>query len=133
MSSTKSDRQVVVPCKRAELNASTTLSSALIAANEAHIAEAALAPARGRHQHDGHHGHGACGPPPVRLLDKNDVLAITNVTFPTIWAWMRGGKFPRSRVVGGKSMWLSSEIDVWLAELPVRTLKGDDAKVEEVT
>jgi predicted DNA-binding transcriptional regulator AlpA len=33
--------------------------------------------------------------------------------------------FPRARVVGGKSMWLSSEIDEWLASLPVRPLKGD--------
>jgi predicted DNA-binding transcriptional regulator AlpA len=40
---------------------------------------------------------------------------------------MRDGDFPRSRVVGGKSMWLSTEVDVWMAELPVRPLKGDDA------
>ena len=65
------------------------------------------------------------GPP--RLLSKSDVLAIANVTFPTIWSWMRSGKFPRSRVCGGKSMWLSTEIEEWLAALPVRTLKGDDA------
>ena len=26
--------------------------------------------------------------------------------FPTIWAWMRPGTFPRARVVGGKSMWV---------------------------
>lgn len=68
------------------------------------------------------------GPP--RLLSKSDILAITNVTFPTIWAWMRAGKFPRSRVCGGKSMWLSTEVDAWLAALPVRPLKGDD---EEAT
>jgi predicted DNA-binding transcriptional regulator AlpA len=60
-----------------------------------------------------------------RLLDKADVTAITNVTFPTIWAWMRAGTFPRSRVVGGKSMWLSSEVEGWLAGLPLRPLKGD--------
>jgi predicted DNA-binding transcriptional regulator AlpA len=66
---------------------------------------------------------------PVRLLDKRDIRSITHVTFPTIWAWMRAGTFPRSRVVGGKSMWLSSEIDAWLADLPVRALKGD-AEVE---
>lgn len=59
------------------------------------------------------------------LLTKRDVLAITSVTFPTIWMWMRAGKFPRARVVGGRSMWLSTEIEAWLAQLPVRTLKGD--------
>jgi len=63
--------------------------------------------------------------PPTRLLDRIEVCAIANVTYPTIWAWMRDGKFPRSRIVGGKSMWLSSEIEEWLASLPVRPLKGD--------
>ena len=61
----------------------------------------------------------------IRLFDKREILAITNVTFPTIWAWMRAGKFPRARVVGGKSMWLSTDIEAWLATLPVRKLKGD--------
>jgi predicted DNA-binding transcriptional regulator AlpA len=63
--------------------------------------------------------------PSVRLLDKSDILAITGVTFPTVWSWMRTGTFPRSRIVGGKSMWLSTDIDKWLATLPVRPLKGD--------
>jgi predicted DNA-binding transcriptional regulator AlpA len=66
-------------------------------------------------------------PPPLteRLLDKHEVLAITGLSFPTIWSWMRAGRFPRSRIVGGKSMWLSSEVKGWLAGLPVRPLKGD--------
>jgi predicted DNA-binding transcriptional regulator AlpA len=88
--------------------------------NEEHIAEAGLAVAP--HQYDG-----ARAPPAVRLLDKAEVLAITAVSFPTIWKWMRAGTFPRSRAVGGKSMWLSSEIDQWLAALPLRKLKGDAA------
>jgi predicted DNA-binding transcriptional regulator AlpA len=62
---------------------------------------------------------------PVRLLSKPEVMAIAGVTFPTIWTWMQDGKFPRSREAGGKSMWLSTEIDAWLAGLPVRPLKGD--------
>jgi prophage regulatory protein len=61
----------------------------------------------------------------VRLLDKHEVCAIAGATYPTIWQWMRDGKFPRSRVVGGKSMWLSSEIEQWMLELPTRKLKGD--------
>jgi predicted DNA-binding transcriptional regulator AlpA len=64
------------------------------------------------------------GPP--HLLDKAQVCAIANVSFPTVWAWMRAGQFPRSRVVGGKSMWLSTEIEDWLTSLPVRKLKGDE-------
>jgi Prophage CP4-57 regulatory protein (AlpA) len=42
-----------------------------------------------------------------------------------MWAWMRAGTFPRSRVAGGKSVWRSDEVDAWLAALPVRKLKGD--------
>jgi predicted DNA-binding transcriptional regulator AlpA len=64
-------------------------------------------------------------PPAVRLLDKQDILAIANVTYPTVWSWMRAGTFPRARIVGGKSMWLSTDIAAWLAELPTRRLKGD--------
>src|SRR6266550_750185 len=67
--------------------------------------------------------HQSQGPP--RLLDKAQVCAIANVSFPTVWAWMRAGQFPRSRVVGGKSMWLSTAIEAWLDALPVRVLKGD--------
>jgi predicted DNA-binding transcriptional regulator AlpA len=63
------------------------------------------------------------GPP--HLLDKAQVCAIANVSFVTVWQWMRQGAFPRSRIVGGKSMWLSTEVDAWIATLPVRPLKGD--------
>jgi predicted DNA-binding transcriptional regulator AlpA len=63
---------------------------------------------------------------PPRLLDKAEVLAITGVSFPTLWLWMRANKFPRSRVAGGKSKWLSTEIDEWLHALPLRRLKGDE-------
>jgi predicted DNA-binding transcriptional regulator AlpA len=61
----------------------------------------------------------------AHLLSKREVLAIANVSYPTLWSWMRQGTFPRSRVVGGKSMWLSTDIEAWLATLPVRKLKGD--------
>jgi predicted DNA-binding transcriptional regulator AlpA len=64
-------------------------------------------------------------PQTVRLLDKHEVCALTSVTYPTIWAWQRAGAFPRSRIAGGKSVWLSSEIEAWMAALPVRPLKGD--------
>lgn len=105
-------------------NAAKAKAAALIATPgllEARGEEAAsTAPARDRN-----HLHAPRGPPGIRLLDKAEVCAIANVTFPTIWAWMRAGSFPRSRICGGKSMWLSSEIDDWLAALPVRPLKGD--------
>lgn len=62
---------------------------------------------------------------PPRLMSKAEVLKIAHASYPTVWAWMRGGAFPRSRIVGGKSMWLSNEVDQWLAALPLRQLKGD--------
>lgn len=127
----KTSAQVAHTKRAAALKSSASkpaLSPKLRVANEAHIAEAALASDEDRRQRDEHHVHGARAPP-VRLLDKRDILSITHVTFPTIWSWMRAGTFPRSRVVGGKSMWLSSEVDAWLASLPVRALKGD-AEVE---
>jgi predicted DNA-binding transcriptional regulator AlpA len=74
-------------------------------------------------------------PPPVRLLSKAEVLAMVGVSFPTVWGWMRAGTFPRSRVVGAKSKWLSTDIESWIAGLPRRPLKGDQPdqrKVEEV-
>lgn len=69
----------------------------------------------------------AIAAPRVRLLAKHEVMAIANVSYPTIWLWMRSDppRFPRSRIVGGKSMWLSSEVEAWLAKLPLRPLKGN--------
>jgi predicted DNA-binding transcriptional regulator AlpA len=62
------------------------------------------------------------------LLDHHQVVALVGFSYQTIWAWMRAGKFPRSRAHGGgscKSVWLRTEIEQWLANLPVRRLKGD--------
>jgi len=93
---------------------------------EANQALAAKSLARG--EHDERNVRAANAPPAregAHLLSKRQVLAIINVSYPTLWSWMRQGKFPRSRVVGGKSMWLSTDIEAWLATLPVRKLKGD--------
>jgi predicted DNA-binding transcriptional regulator AlpA len=96
-----------------------------IAANQAHIIEAGRAADNAQHQSNRKHIHGARAPPAVRLLDKGDVTTIANVSAQTLWAWMRAGTFPRGRIVGGKTMWRSDEIDQWLAGLMVRPLKGD--------
>ena len=67
----------------------------------------------------------------ARLLSKAEVLDRLGVTYPTVWQWMREGRFPRCRVLGGKSAWVESEVEEWIAALPVRRLKGD-ADVEKV-
>ena len=38
---------------------------------------------------------------------------------------MREGKFPRSRQIGSRVLWVESEVEAWLAALPVQPLKGD--------
>ena len=64
----------------------------------------------------------------VGLIDKNEILAITGVSFPTIWVWMRENKFPHARVVVGKSKWHAADIADWLKGLPVRPLKAAATK-----
>jgi prophage regulatory protein len=118
--------------KQRESAKKPALPPELLKANLDHRAKAGLAPDDPKHpNHDREHVHGARAPPPLveRLLSKYEVMTITGLSYPTLWAWMRAGKFPRSRIVGGKSMWLSTEIDSWLAGLPVRPLKGDSAEV----
>jgi predicted DNA-binding transcriptional regulator AlpA len=60
-----------------------------------------------------------------RLMGKPEVLRITGVTFPTLWRWMKEGKFPRSRALGGKSVWIENEIADWIANRPVILFKGE--------
>jgi predicted DNA-binding transcriptional regulator AlpA len=124
--------QVAFAKKAADAKAAkgkTSLIAPVIDGNEQELAEEALAatnrPAR---EHDERSLHAARAPPAplgARLLSKREVLAIVGVSYPTLWSMMRAGTFPRSRVVGGKSMWLSTDIEAWLATLPVRKLKGD--------
>jgi predicted DNA-binding transcriptional regulator AlpA len=131
---TKPAAQIAFAKKAAALKAKThkaKLSQALIAANKNYLADAAQAAEDDYHQHDRKLVH-APRAPPTRLLSKNEVLEIVGVTYPSIWSWMRAGAFPRSRIVGGRSMWRSDEIAEWLAGLPVRPLKGDST-IEENT
>jgi predicted DNA-binding transcriptional regulator AlpA len=58
-----------------------------------------------------------------KLLPKSVVLARVQKTFPTVWGWMREGRFPAAREVGDQPMWLESEINDWIAKLPVRKYK----------
>jgi predicted DNA-binding transcriptional regulator AlpA len=60
-----------------------------------------------------------------RLVMKPELLAITGLSYPKIWQMMQTGEFPRARVAGGRTCWLSSQIDQYLRNLPIRKLKGD--------
>jgi predicted DNA-binding transcriptional regulator AlpA len=65
----------------------------------------------------------------TRLLDRKELTAKVNLTYPTIWKLMREGTFPRSVVIGGKTLWLEHEVDEYIARLPRRQLKGETAGV----
>jgi predicted DNA-binding transcriptional regulator AlpA len=61
------------------------------------------------------------GPPhpeqEARLLTKKQVLARVAVSYPCIWKWMLDGRFPRSREIGGKAVWIEAEINAWINAL----------------
>src|SRR6516165_8601264 len=59
----------------------------------------------------------------VGLLDKPEVLAVVGCTYPALWEWQLAKKFPRARVVFGKSKWPAAVIADWLDGLPIRPLK----------
>ena len=70
---------------------------------------------------------GQLPPPPPRFVFKPEVLDRVGVSYVSIWQWMREGKFPCSREVGGKVAWLESEIDEWMETRPLRKYKNAEA------
>jgi prophage regulatory protein len=77
---------------------------------------------------------GACAAMPNltevdRLLSREQVLAATGLSYPTIWRMMREGTFPRAREVGGRTFWLASEIQDWIKSRPIKRLKDDAAAI----
>ena len=71
-------------------------------------------------------------PPPKRLLSAKDVMERTGLTYPTIWARMQAGTFPRAREISNNKLgWIEEEIDEFIDNLPVRKLKGDEVVNEE--
>jgi prophage regulatory protein len=71
-------------------------------------------------------GPDAANARPLKMLSKPEVLDAVGVSYPTIWSWMREGKFPRSReIAGNKVGWFEHEVKEWLENRPVRRLKGD--------
>ena len=66
-----------------------------------------------------------------RLIFRREVLRRVGLSYPTIWKMMREGRFPRSRVCGGKSAWLEHEVESWIEGLPIRQLKGDAAEPQD--
>jgi predicted DNA-binding transcriptional regulator AlpA len=70
---------------------------------------------------------------PAQLYGRREIVALTGLSYPTLWKMACRGEFPRARIVGGKSMWLAVEINAWLAGLPIRRLKGDPNDEQRTT
>jgi prophage regulatory protein len=63
-------------------------------------------------------------PPSLVFLSKQQVLAKIPVTGPTLWAWVRAGKFPRPREISANKIgWVESEVDAWMQSRPLRNYK----------
>jgi predicted DNA-binding transcriptional regulator AlpA len=62
--------------------------------------------------------------PPLKFICKRDLLIkIGGLSYTTVWAWMKAGTFPRSRTVGGKTVWIEDEVDRWMRSRTLSTLK----------
>ena len=62
--------------------------------------------------------------PALVLLSKAQVLKKVPVTEPTLWAWVRAGKFPKPRDISpNKTVWVEAEVDAWIRAQPVRNYK----------
>jgi predicted DNA-binding transcriptional regulator AlpA len=66
----------------------------------------------------------------MRIISAREVMIKIGVSWPTLWAWSKCGKFPAPRQISSKKIgWIEAEVDAWIANLPVRqlSLKEDDA------
>jgi prophage regulatory protein len=67
---------------------------------------------------------GAAEQPTLVFLSKQQVLKKIPITGPTLWSWVRAGKFPRPRVISqNKTCWIASEVDEWMRQRPIRSYK----------
>jgi prophage regulatory protein len=61
---------------------------------------------------------------PLVFLSKQQVLKKIPVTAPTLWAWVRAGRFPRPRAISpNKTVWVAAEVDAWMQARPHREYK----------
>jgi predicted DNA-binding transcriptional regulator AlpA len=63
-----------------------------------------------------------------RFLSKLQVLEKTGRSYPSIWAWMQAGTFPRAREIDNELVWWEDEVDQWMEERPIRLFKNDKKK-----
>ena len=66
-------------------------------------------------------------PEPTRFIGKGEMLERVCLSFPFVWQLIREGKFPASREVGGKALWIESEIENWIKTRPKKKYKKLEA------
>ena len=71
--------------------------------------------------------------PPIKFIGKAAMCLMVGKTYPTIWKWMQEGSFPRARNTGGTCSWIESEVQEWMKNRPVQSLKGDDKQKESAS
>lgn len=55
--------------------------------------------------------------PTPKILRLPAVMEMVGVSKPTVYLWIRQGRFPQPLRIGPKaSGWLASELDSWIAE-----------------
>jgi prophage regulatory protein len=68
--------------------------------------------------------HDEATKPSLVFLSKAQVLAKIPVTAPTLWAWVRAGKFPKPRSISNnKVVWIEAEVEAWMRAQPVPRYK----------
>jgi predicted DNA-binding transcriptional regulator AlpA len=125
--------------KQAAAERAMLAREAPLSLNKQYREQQALLPDGGSARHDRERLHAPRAPPPPAkevtaareltglqaLLSRHEVVALSGFSYPTLWKHIRAGLFPRGRRCFGKTMWLRSEIEAWIAGLPPQQLKGD--------
>jgi predicted DNA-binding transcriptional regulator AlpA len=66
----------------------------------------------------------AAEPATLVFLTKKQVLNKVPVTAPTLWTWVRAGKFPKPRTISpNKTVWIEAEVDAWMKAQPTPRYK----------
>ena len=64
-----------------------------------------------------------------QLLSRQKILTLLDVSYPTLWGWVKTGHFPPPRTLSGSDKrgrlaWVESEVQAWIASRPRRLPKG---------
>ena len=62
------------------------------------------------------------------LLSIKKVAQIIGVHRNSILKWVREGTFPKPVSLGTLTRWKSDEVSKWIAELPLKTAKSQEAQ-----